>query len=97
MEIEIVWTKRAEKGLSKTLDYLEKEWTKNEILRLEKNILSFIDRIKLQPNLYPTSKKYKNLYKGMVDENNYIVYKIIPEKRKIIIVNFRDGKQKPLY
>lgn len=97
MEIEILWTKRAEKGLSNTIDYLEKEWTKKEILRLEQNIISFIDNIKLQPNLYSATQKYKNLHKGMVDENNYIVYKIRPRKRQIIIINFRDAKQKPIY
>ena len=36
MEIEIVWTIQAERGLNKTLDYLEKEWSTKEILRLEK-------------------------------------------------------------
>lgn len=97
MEIEIIWTKRAEKGLSNNLNYLEKEWTKKEILRLEQNIISFIERIKIQPNLYPTTPKYQNLHKGMVDENNYIVYKILPRKRQIIIINFRDAKQKPIY
>jgi len=55
MEIKIVWTKRAEKGLSKTLDYLEKEWTKKEIQRLELNINDFIERIRLQPEIYPTT------------------------------------------
>ncbi|MFA7687577.1 MAG: type II toxin-antitoxin system RelE/ParE family toxin [Moheibacter sp.] len=97
MEIEIFWTKRAVKGLSNTIDYLEKEWTKKEILRLEENIISFIERIKLQPNLYPQTQKHNYLHKGMVDENNYIVYKILPRKRQIIIINFRDAKQKPIY
>ena len=97
MEIEIVWTKQAEKGLDKTIDYLEKEWTENEILRLEQNIEEFIERIKLQPDIYPKTTKYKQLHKGMVDENNYIVYRIYPRKRQIAIVNFRDGKRKPIY
>lgn len=97
MEIEIVWTIRAERGLNKTLDYLEKEWSTKEILRLEKNITAFIERIKLQPNIYPKTKKFKQLHKGMVDENNYIVYHIYPHKKQITIVNFRNAKQKPIY
>ncbi|MFA5620322.1 MAG: type II toxin-antitoxin system RelE/ParE family toxin [Weeksellaceae bacterium] len=97
MEIEIIWTKRAENELDKTLDYLKKEWTKKEILRLEQNIKEFIERIQLQPDIYPTTTKYKRLHKGMVDENNYIVYRIYPRKKQIIIVNFRDAKQKPIY
>lgn len=97
MEIKIVWTKQAENGLGKTLDYLEKEWSGKEILRLEQNIKEFIDRIQLQPDIYPTTRKYKQLHKGMVDENNYIVYRIYPRKKQIAIVNFRDAKRKPIY
>ncbi|WP_312206728.1 type II toxin-antitoxin system RelE/ParE family toxin [Epilithonimonas hominis] len=97
MEIKIVWTNGAEKGLSKTIEYLKSNWTKKEILRLEDNINQFIERIKLQPNLYPKTARFKNLHKGMVDENNYIVYKISPKKKQIVIINFRDGKQKSIY
>lgn len=97
MEIEIVWTNRAEKGLFKTIDYLKSNWTKKEILRLEDNIHQFIERIKFQPNLYPKTARFKYLHKGMVDENNYIVYKISPKKKEIVIINFRDGKQKSIY
>jgi hypothetical protein len=73
MEIETIWTVRAEKGLFKTIDYLKSNWTEKEILRLENHLNQFIERIKLQPNLYPKTAKFKNLDKGMVDENNYIV------------------------
>ena len=73
MEIETIWTVRAEKGLFKTIDYLKSNWTKKEILRLENHLNQFIERIKLQPNLYPKTAKFKNLDKGTVDENNYIV------------------------
>ena len=97
MEIEIVWTNRAEKGLFKTIDYLKSNWTKKEILRLEDDIHQFIERIKLQPNLYPKTARFKHLHKGMVDEHNYIVHKINPKKKQIVIINFRDGKQKSIY
>ena len=73
------------------------EWSKKEILRLESNINDFIERIKLHLNIYPKTTKFKHLHKGMVDENNYIVYKINPKRKQIIIINFRDGKQKQIY
>jgi len=53
--------------------------------------------IKRQPKLFPKTEKFKNLHKGMVDENNYIVYRIDARKKQIIIINFRDGKQKSIY
>ncbi len=97
MEIEVVWTNRAEIGLFKTIEYLKSKWTKKEILRLEDNIHQFVERIKLQPNLYPKTARFKHLHKGIVAENNYIVYKISPKKKEIVIINFKDGKQKSLY
>lgn len=97
MEIEVIWTKQAEKGLSNTIDYLAKRWTAKEILRLEQNIIEFVERIKLYPGIYPKTPKYKQLHKGMVDENNYIIYRVYPNKRQIIIVNFRDSKQRKIY
>ena len=97
MEIETIWTVRAEKGLRKTVEYLKQHCTEKEILRLENHLNQFIERIKLQPNLYPKTAKFKNLHKGMVDENNYIVYKINAKKKQIVIINFRDGKQKSIY
>jgi plasmid stabilization system protein ParE len=97
MEVDVIWTKRAEKGLTNTISYLAENWTAKEILRLEQNIIEFIERIKLNPGVYPKTKKYKQLHKGMVDENNYIVYRVNPHKRQIVIVNFRDSKQKTLY
>lgn len=97
MEVTIVWTKQAEKGLINTIKYLEKEWTAKEILRLEQNIQAFIERIKLQPELYPKTSKYKYLHKGMVDGHNYIVYKTSYKDKRITIVNFRASKQRPIY
>ncbi len=97
MEIEVVWTNCAEIGLFKTIEYLKSNWIKKEILRLEDNIHQFVERIKLQPNLYPKTARFKHLHKGMVDENNYIVYKINLRKKQIIIINFRDGKRKSIY
>ncbi len=97
MEIDIVWTKRAESGLSKTISYLEQKWTIKEILRLEQNIIEFIERIKLYPMAYPKTTKYTQLHKGMVDENNYIIYRVYLRKRQIVIVNFRDSKQRPIH
>ena len=85
------------KAFLKQLNISNQIGQKKEILRLENNIHQFIKRIKLQPNLYPKTARFKHLHKGMVDENNYIVYKISPKKKQIVIINFRDGKQKSIY
>ncbi len=96
MALKIVWTTQAEKGLERVINYLENNWTSKEILNLERNIEEFIKRIAKYPKIYPATSKYKNLRKGLVDKNNYIIYRIKPRNKVIEIVNFRGTKQKPI-
>lgn len=94
MALKIVWTLQAEKGLETVLNYLEEKWTVAEILSLEQNLQSLINRISKYPKICPETSKYKNVYKGLVDKNNYIIYRIKPRKGLIEIINFRGTKQK---
>lgn len=96
MALEIVWTPQAEKGLDKVLEYLEENWTQKEILNLEGKITELTERISKYPKICPSTGKYPNVRKGLVDRNNYIIYRIRPRKRTIEIINFRGTKQKPL-
>ena len=97
MALNFVWTPQAEKGLIKVIKYLEENWTVKEILNLETNIEEFLKRISKYPKICPATQKHKNLRKGLVDKNNYIIYRIKPRKKIIEIINFRGSKQKPLY
>lgn len=96
MALKIVWTAQAENGLNKVIGYLEKEWTVVEILNFEKNINDLLNRISRYPKICPQTGKIKNVHKGLVDKNNYIIYRIRPEKELIEIINFRGTKQKPI-
>ncbi len=96
MALKIVWTPQAEKGLETVIDYLEKEWTIQEILQLEKNINDFLDKISKYPKIFPVSEKYKNLRKGIVDKNNYIIYRVQVSNKRIEIITFRGTRQKPI-
>lgn len=96
MALKIVWTPQAERGLDKVIEYLEEEWTAMEILNLEQNLQGFLNRISKYPKICPATGKYKNLHKGLVDKNNYIIYKIQPKKELIEIINFRGTKQEPI-
>jgi len=96
MALKIVWTPQAVDGLDKVLGYLEKEWTIVEILNLQQNITNFLNRISKYPKIYPQTAKFTNVHRGLVDKNNYIIYRIQPKKRIIEIINFRGTKQNPI-
>lgn len=96
MALKIVWTPQAENGLEKVLNYLEAEWTIMEILNLEQKVNDLLNRISQYPKICPQTGKFSNVYKGFVDKNNYIIYRIRPKENIIEIINFRGTKQKPI-
>lgn len=44
----------------------------------------------------PATGKFKNVHKGLIDKNNYIIYRVKPRKNILEIVNFRGTKQRPI-
>jgi plasmid stabilization system protein ParE len=97
MALKIIWTPKADEGLEKVIAYLEKEWTILEILNLEQNLKNLLDKISIYPKICPASSKHKNLYKGLVDKNNYIIYRVDSNKKVIEIINFRGTKQDSIF
>ena len=67
-----------------------------EILNLEQNLQELLNRIRKYPKIYPETEEYKNVHKGLVDKNNYIIYRIKPKEELIEIINFRGTKQEPI-
>ncbi|EKF55044.1 hypothetical protein I215_09286 [Galbibacter marinus] len=67
-----------------------------EILNLELNLKDLLNRISKYPKICPETGKFKNLHKGLVDKNNYIIYRIQPQKELIEIINFRGTRQEPI-
>jgi len=96
MALKIVWTPQALKGLESVISYLEEEWTSKEIIQLETNVNHLLEQIKSYPKICPMTGQYKNVHKGLVDKNNYIIYRVKPRKQVIEIVNFRGTKQRPI-
>lgn len=96
MILKIVWTSQADRGLDKVIEFLEVEQTVKEILNLEQNLQDLLNRISKYPKIYPETEEYKNVYKGLVDKNNYIICRIKPKKELIEIINFRGTKQEPI-
>lgn len=93
MALKIVWTNQAIQGLEKVLDYLEKYWSTSEIISLEKNLIYLLNRISKYPEICPATSHLKDVRKGLIDRNNYIIYRINSRSNSIEIINFRGTKQ----
>ena len=54
-----------------------------------------IEQIEKMPNMFVVSKKYKNVRKGFVTEQNILYYRIKPRKKEIELLVFWDNRQDP--
>lgn len=95
MALEILWTKRAEKGYNKIVLYIQKEWTEREVRNFIQETQAFIELLKKNPKILQPSVK-KNLYRGPLNRLTIVTYKFKPDKNQIILVNIRSARQKPL-
>jgi plasmid stabilization system protein ParE len=96
MALEIVWTKRAEKGFDKIITYLEENWTPREVENFVQSSFAFIDLLAKQPQILAKSSKQKYVYRGPMDGHNILTYRLKPRKKQIELLNIRASKRKPL-
>ena len=89
MALKIVWTPKADRGLNNVLRYLDQNSASIEILKLEQNLKVLLDLVRRYPEICTETKTYKNLHKGLIDKNNYIIYFVHPKEKLIEIINFK--------
>lgn len=96
MAIEIVWSKRADQGYANIIKYLDEEWTEREVQDFIRETRHFFDILKQNPLMLEPSKTHKDLYRGPINRLTIIIYRYIPLKKEIILINIRDARKQPL-
>jgi arsenate reductase-like glutaredoxin family protein len=74
--MEIVWSAKAKITFYNVLDYLEKNWTKKEILQFYQKTQLVLNAIKRNPGIFPFSSNYKNIRKAIVDKTTHSFTKL---------------------
>lgn len=69
---KIRWTDHALFDLSNTIEYLQNNWSENEIIQFANTVDHTVDIISRHPEIFPVSNKKKKTRKAVVDENNTI-------------------------
>ena len=62
MALEIVWTKQAEKGYAKIIEYLETHFGEKEIQNFVSQTSDFFELLKEYPEILKVSNKKKYLH-----------------------------------
>lgn len=93
--MEVIWSAKAKITFFNVLDYLEKNWTKKEIIQFNLRTEIVLNAIKRNPGIFPISPKYKEIRKAIVDRNNSFFYKTDQYNKKIYLLTFFDNRQNP--
>lgn len=92
---KVVWTDHALDELSRTIRYLQLNFTEREINRLANKIEAVIRNISTFPKLYPESTKQKGVRRAVVARYNTLYYRIHFGRKQIEIVSFFSNRQDP--
>ena len=90
---KIEWTDNAISELEVIFNYLEKNWTENELRNLSNEIERTVKLISINPNLFPLSEN-RNIRRAVVKKLNTIYYRLKKEE-KIEILSFFSNRQNP--
>lgn len=93
MSRKVVISKTAEKKLDKLFEYLIKKWSVKVKKEFVEKLDSSIEIIKNQPEIFPESKKGKELKKCVITKQTTLYYRYNSER--INIVAIFDTRQDP--
>lgn len=93
--MEIIWSAKAKITFYNVLDYLEKNWTKKEILQFYQKTELVLNAVKRNPGIFPVSTKNQQVRKGFIDKNNSFFYSVDNYGQKIYLLTFFDNRQNP--
>jgi len=96
MAVKLFWSKRADKGYARIVEYLEDEWTEREVQNFVRETKHFFNLLKQNPRMLEPSKTHKDLYRGPINRLTILTYRYTPLKNENILVNIRDTRKKPL-
>ncbi|WP_026976691.1 type II toxin-antitoxin system RelE/ParE family toxin [Flavobacterium tegetincola] len=95
---EILWTDNTLKELSKTILYLEENWTEKELQNLASQLEQTLKLISQNPYLFQVSDIKEDVRRAVVLTLNTIYYRILEDKVEILsfFLNRRNPKERKL-
>lgn len=89
---KVFWTPNALKELDDTIEYLKRNFSDKEIVKLAKKIENFTQIVSQNPRIFPRSE-HKNIHKAVILRLNTVYYRIHEET--VEIVTFFSNRQSP--
>lgn len=94
MERKVVISRTAEKKLEKLFDYLTEKWSEKVKNEFVKKLDHNIKIIRVQPEIFPESKKGKKLRRCVITKQTTLYYRF--NSKQINVVTIFDTRQNPI-
>ena len=94
-KMEVIWSAKSRITFFIVLDYLEKNWSKTELLQFIRKTELVIQAIQKNPGIFACSSKHKSIRRAIIDKNNALYYQVDKKNRKIYLLTFFDNRQNP--
>lgn len=95
MMFDVVWTYEAIATFEANIEYLEKKWSRKEIVRFIQKSEVAINLIEKNPLLFPASKRRLQIRKVLIVKQITLYYQIDSNKNCIYLLTFWNNFQNP--
>ena len=92
MAKEIIWSPQSEETFYKVVEYLQENWTENELNNFIVATEKVISYISENPLMFRKTNK-KNIHEALVTPQNLLIYKIYVDR--IVLITFYDTRKSP--
>lgn len=97
MAHQIKWLSKAKKTFEANIDYLQKHWSKKEIINFVSSVDQKLNNISNHPRLGSSrNKKNPNIRFTSINKRVALIYQVKPNKKEIVLLFFRSTYQNPL-
>jgi len=93
LERKVVISKTAEKKLEKLFEYLLEKWSEKIKAEFIQKLENNIEIIRVQPEIFPESKKGKKLRRCVITKQTTLYYRF--NSKRINVVTIFDTRQNP--
>src|SRR5947209_6483088 len=90
---KLMWSERALADLKNIIDYLTGNWTQRAMRNFARRLDKRLNLISVNPNLFPTTTRRRNVRKSVLTKHTVIYYKTADNI--VSIVTLFDPRQNP--
>ncbi len=88
---KVIWARRSLTNALAIKGYLNKKFSKKEVVNFERLLRQFELTVSNFPTLYPESNKQKSLRRAVIHKNTTVFY--IFDKNKVTVIAMKDNRQ----